>query len=289
MPGCPCPLSKSKVRLCRGPQGGAAAPWSPRLQLRTSSGPQPASASTQLAPPSSPRPPDPPPPKTAYTVARTMFETDSLPKHLAQHVAAMDEIWVGAGGGCCGRLWPPVAHERDNSSSSGGLSPRPRAASGAACVPRNPGPPPTPTHPPPPPHPPTHPSTHPDPPPRCPPSSTARALPRRASTSARYSWCQRCGARPGADQLLSIFFVPQHAPGSAASDSGRAPRFAAPPPARAPWIRPTSPPSPPNQPRPSTPTCGPPTLPSPSTCGSWTWCRWGGDRGGGRGGGRHPI
>ena len=35
------------------------------------------------------------PAQTAYTVARTMFETAGLPEHLAQHVAAMDEIWVG--------------------------------------------------------------------------------------------------------------------------------------------------------------------------------------------------
>ncbi|KAI8470058.1 MAG: hypothetical protein J3K34DRAFT_265568 [Monoraphidium minutum] len=32
--------------------------------------------------------------RTAYTVARTMFETAGLPEHLAAHVAAMDEIWV---------------------------------------------------------------------------------------------------------------------------------------------------------------------------------------------------
>ncbi|GBF99162.1 hypothetical protein Rsub_12129 [Raphidocelis subcapitata] len=32
--------------------------------------------------------------RTAYTVARTMFETASLPEHLAAHVAAMDEVWV---------------------------------------------------------------------------------------------------------------------------------------------------------------------------------------------------
>ncbi len=32
--------------------------------------------------------------QSAYTVARTMFETDSLPKHMAEHVAEMDEVWV---------------------------------------------------------------------------------------------------------------------------------------------------------------------------------------------------
>lgn len=32
--------------------------------------------------------------QTAFTVARTMFETDGLPKHMAEHMAALDEIWV---------------------------------------------------------------------------------------------------------------------------------------------------------------------------------------------------
>eukprot|EP00878_Enallax_costatus_P012438 GHUV01012989.1.p1 GENE.GHUV01012989.1~~GHUV01012989.1.p1 ORF type:complete len:333 (+),score=34.97 GHUV01012989.1:304-1302(+) len=32
--------------------------------------------------------------RTAYTIARTMFETAGLPEHLADHVKAMDEVWV---------------------------------------------------------------------------------------------------------------------------------------------------------------------------------------------------
>ncbi|WIA14538.1 hypothetical protein OEZ85_003055 [Tetradesmus obliquus] len=32
--------------------------------------------------------------RTAFTVARTMFETAGLPAHLADHVKAMDEVWV---------------------------------------------------------------------------------------------------------------------------------------------------------------------------------------------------
>jgi hypothetical protein len=30
--------------------------------------------------------------QTAFTVARTMFETAGLPAHLAEHVKAMDEV-----------------------------------------------------------------------------------------------------------------------------------------------------------------------------------------------------
>eukprot|EP00775_Hariotina_reticulata_P003926 gene3926-4180_t len=32
--------------------------------------------------------------RTAFTIARTMFETAGLPAHLADHVKAMDEVWV---------------------------------------------------------------------------------------------------------------------------------------------------------------------------------------------------
>jgi hypothetical protein len=40
--------------------------------------------------------------QVVYKVGRTMFETNSLPKHLVEHCNSMDEVWVPTEFNRCG-------------------------------------------------------------------------------------------------------------------------------------------------------------------------------------------
>lgn len=111
MPGCPCPLSENRVRAA--PRSGRARSLlahAPRPRRRAANAPFLSSRTQNL-------------PQTVFTVARAMFETDGLPKHMAEHMRALDEIWVGAwdlgsvpwglrcgAPRCCAAAPPPMLH-----------------------------------------------------------------------------------------------------------------------------------------------------------------------------------